>query len=143
MGVIENELATLYEAFLSTKVSPLAELPIQYADYAVWQRQWLAGEVLEAELQYWKNKLASAPAVLELPTDRPRPAIQSYRGAMESLKLSPELTAQLKQLSRRESVTLFMTLLAGFNTLLWRLSGQDDILLGTPIAGRKRVRLKA
>ena len=89
MGVIENELATLYEAFLSTEVSPLAELPIQYADYAVWQRQWLAGEVLEAELQYWKNKLASAPAVLELPTDRPRPAIQSYRGAMESLKLSP------------------------------------------------------
>src|SRR6185369_8627371 len=108
------------------------------ADYAVWQRQWLAGEVLEAELQYWKNKLASASGVLELPTDRPRPAIQSYRGAMESLLLSAELSGQLKQLSRRESVTLFMTLLAGFNTLLWRFSGQDDILLGTPIAGRNR-----
>ena len=139
MSVIENELVTLYEAFSSTKVSPLAELPIQYADYAAWQRKWLAGEVLEAELQYWKNKLASAPSVLELPTDRPRPAIQSYLGAMESLKLRPELTAQLKQLSRRESVTLFMTLLAGFNILLWRFSGQDDILIGTPIAGRNRM----
>ncbi|HVI71956.1 MAG TPA: condensation domain-containing protein, partial [Pyrinomonadaceae bacterium] len=139
MGVIQNELATLYEAFSTNeKESPLAELPIQYADYAVWQRQWLAGEVLEAELQYWKTKLAGAPAVLELPTDRLRPAIQSYRGAMETLRLSAELSAQLKQLSRRESVTLFMTLLAGFNTLLWRFSGQDDILLGTPIAGRNR-----
>jgi hypothetical protein len=139
MGVIQNELSTLYEVFSTKeKESPLAELPIQYADYAVWQRQWLAGEVLEAELQYWKTKLAGAPAVLELPTDRLRPAIQSYRGAMETLRLSAELSAQLKQLSRRESVTLFMTLLAGFNTLLWRFSGQDDILLGTPIAGRNR-----
>jgi hypothetical protein len=139
MSVIQNELSTLYEVFSTKeKESPLAELPIQYADYAVWQRQWLAGEVLEAELQYWKTKLAGAPAVLELPTDRLRPAIQSYRGAMETLRLSAELSAQLKQLSRRESVTLFMTLLAGFNTLLWRFSGQDDILLGTPIAGRNR-----
>ncbi len=139
MGVLIREVAALYEAYSQGQPSPLPELPIQYADYAVWQRQWLTGEVLETQLSYWREQLAGAPAVLELPTDRPRPAVQSFRGAAQSIRLSAELTEKLRQLSRAEGVTLFMTLLSAFSVLLSRLSGQSDIVVGTPIANRTRV----
>jgi non-ribosomal peptide synthetase component F len=131
-------VATLYKAYQEGQESPLEELAVQYADYAVWQREWLAGEVLEGQLEYWRRQLAGAPAVLELPTDRPRPRVQSYRGATAEFRLSGELTALLKELSRRSGVTLFMTLLAGVEVLLWRLSRQEDICVGTAIANRTR-----
>src|SRR6185295_19123442 len=138
MGLLVREVAALYKAYLSGEESPLEELAVQYADYAVWQREWLAGEVLEGQLEYWRRQLAGAPAVLELPTDRPRPRVQSYRGATSEFRLGAELTAGLKELLRRSGVTLFMTLLAGFEVLLWRLSGQEDICVGTAIANRTR-----
>jgi hypothetical protein len=138
MGLLVREVAALYKAYQEGQESPLEELPVQYADYAVWQREWLAGEVLEGQLEYWRRQLAGAPPVLELPTDRPRPRVQSYRGASSQFRLSEELTAGLKELSRRSGVTLFMTLLAGFEVLLWRLSGQEDICVGTAIANRTR-----
>jgi hypothetical protein len=138
MGLLVREVAALYKAYQEGQESPLEELAVQYADYAVWQREWLAGEVLEGQLEYWRRQLAGAPAVLELPTDRPRPRVQSYRGATSEFRLSEELTAGLKELSRRSGVTLFMTLLAGFEVLLWRLSGQEDICVGTAIANRTR-----
>ncbi|HKP83852.1 MAG TPA: amino acid adenylation domain-containing protein, partial [Pyrinomonadaceae bacterium] len=138
MGLLVREVAALYKAYQGGEESPLEELAVQYADYAVWQREWLAGEVLEGQLEYWRRQLAGAPAVLELPTDRPRPRVQSYRGATSEFRLNTELTAGLKELSRRSGVTLFMTLLAGFEVLLWRLSGQEDICVGTAIANRTR-----
>jgi amino acid adenylation domain-containing protein len=138
MGVLIRELTTLYEAYAQGQPSPLQELPIQYADYAHWQREWLQGEVLEQQLSYWKQQLAGAPAVLELPTDYPRPAVQTFRGAHQSLTLPVELTTGLKALTQREGVTLFMTLLAAFQTLLWRYSGQEDIVVSTGIANRNR-----
>src|SRR5581483_10677364 len=137
MGVLVREFMELYGAFSAGRPSPLAELPIQYADYAVWQRGWLQGEVLEKQLEYWKQQLAGAP-VLELPTDRVRPAARSYRGAIESVAISRDLLAGLKELSRRQGATLFMTLSAGFQVLLSRYSGQKDIVAGTPIANRSR-----
>lgn len=134
--VFYRELATLYQAFRNGQPSPLPELSIQYADYAVWQREWLQGEVLERQLDYWKTQLQGAPPVLNLPLDRPRPVKQTCPGAGESLSLSPSLTQALKALSHREGVTLFMTLLAAWQTLLARYTGQDDIVVGAPIAGR-------
>ncbi len=139
MGILIREVAALYEAFSQGQPSPLPELSIQYADYAVWQRQWLTGEVLESQLSYWREQLSGAPSVLELPTDYPRPAVQSFRGAAQPIQLSAELTEKLRQLSRAEGVTLFMTLLSAYSVLLSRLSGQDDIVVGTPIANRTRV----
>lgn len=138
MGVFIKEVSALYAAFAKGQPSPLADLPIQYADYAVWQRQHLRGEVLERQLAYWREQLSDAPRVLELPTDRPRPAVQGYHGAAESFTLSRQLTADLKALSREQNVTLFMTLLAAFQTLLFRYSGQTDVLVGAPIANRTR-----
>jgi amino acid adenylation domain-containing protein len=138
MEVLTRELTTLYEAYAKGEPSPLPELPIQYADYAHWQREWLQGEVLEQQLNYWKQQLSGGPAVLELPTDYPRPAVQTFRGAHQSLTLPAKLTTELKALTQREGVTLFMTLLAAFQTLLSRYSGQDEIVIGTPIAGRNR-----
>jgi len=138
-GVFVRELTALYEAFSQGNPSPLEELPIQYADYALWQREWLQGEVLEEHLGYWKQRLTGAPAMLELPTDRPRPAVQSYRGALHPLVLSKSLSESLKVLSQREGVTLFMTLLAAFQTLLARYTGQEDIVVGTDVANRTRV----
>src|SRR5262249_16567865 len=111
-------------------------VPIQYPDYAVWQRNWLQGPVLEEQLQYWTGQLSGAPPVLQLPTDHPRPAIQSYRGAAETLSLSGELSAQLEQMSRQEGVTLFMLLLAAFEVLLSRYTQAEDMVVGTPIANR-------
>ncbi len=142
MGVLIRELASLYRAARSGVRSPLPELPVQYADFAVWQREWLAGEVLAAEVAYWRGRLADLPAVLALPTDRPRPPVRSSRGAARSLVLSPELTGGLRALSRGDGATLFMTLLAAFEALLSRWSGQDDFAVGSPVAGRGRQELE-
>ena len=136
IGVFYRELSVLYRAFTNGEPSPLMDLPVQYTDFAVWQREWLQGEMLEKQLSYWKNQIEGIPGVLHLPTDRPRPAVQSYRGKRQSIELSKELTEGLKALSRKEGVTLFMTLLAVFQTLLYRYSGQKDIVVGSPIANR-------
>jgi amino acid adenylation domain-containing protein/FkbM family methyltransferase len=138
MGVLVKEVATLYSAYLEDLASPLPELAIQYADFAHWQREWLQGEVLEEQLSYWRERLSGAPALLELPTDRARPAVQSFRGAHYSFSVPAELTRELQQLSRREGVTLFMTLLAAFQTLLWRYSVEQDIVVGADVANRNR-----
>jgi amino acid adenylation domain-containing protein len=135
-GVLVREVSDLYEAYARGEESPLPELPIQYADYARWQREWLRGEVLESQLSYWRERLAGAAPVLELPTDRPRPAVQSFRGAHETFALAEETVEELRALARGERATLFMTLLAGFQTLLHRYTGQRDIVLGTDVAGR-------
>ena len=136
MKVFFRDLAALYQGFAAAKPSRLPELPVQYADYACWQRRWLQGEILDAQLAYWKERLAGAPT-LEMPTDRPRPPVQGIQGATESLLLPPELSARLKALARRENCTLYMILVAAFQTLLHRYSGQEDISVGTPIAGRR------
>jgi amino acid adenylation domain-containing protein len=141
-GVLYRELSALYQAFANGEPSPLADLPIQYANFAVWQREWLQGEVLESQLSYWRKQLEGAPVILNLPTDRARPAIQSFRGARQSIELSVELTRELKTLSRKEGVTLYMTLLAAFQTLLHRYTSQDDIVVGSPIANRNRIEIE-
>lgn len=138
VGVFVRELAALYEAYIAGRPSPLPELSIQYADFANWQRDWLQGERLEEQLSYWRTQLADAPPLLELPTDRPRPPLQSFKGAHETLLVSESLSRSLKELSRREGATLFMTVLAAFSTVLYRYSGRGDILVGTPIANRNR-----
>ncbi|MEO0687901.1 MAG: condensation domain-containing protein, partial [Cyanobacteria bacterium J06649_11] len=114
----------------------LKELPIQYADFAIWQRQWLQGEVLENQLNYWQKQLQNAPKLLELPTDYPRPAVRSLKGDSYTFEISPELTAALKRLSQKSGCTLFMTLLTAFQTLLYRYTGSEDIVVGTSIANR-------
>ena len=139
MGILVREVAALYAAFAEGRPSPLPELPVQYADFAVWQRSWLHGEVLESEIAFWRRQLAGLPPLLELPTDRPRPAVQSYRGASRPVRLPAGLTRQVEALARREGATLFMVLLAGFQALLARSSGQDDLAVGSPVAGRNRV----
>jgi amino acid adenylation domain-containing protein len=121
---------------------PLPELAIQYADFASWQRDWLSSEVLDEQLAYWRDQLRDSPELLELPLDRPRPAVQTYRGASEPFTLSQELTEQLQKLSRQKSVTLFMTLLTAFKIVLARYTGADDVVVGTPIAGRNRTELE-
>ena len=142
MGVLVGELATLYESFVRGKQPQLPELPIQYADFAVWQRQWLQAEVLKTQLAYWKQQLDGAPASLNLPTDRPRPPVQTFLGETTSFVLSAELSEAIKTLSRQEGVTLFMTLLAAFKVLLYRYSGTGDIVVGSPIANRHRAELE-
>ncbi len=137
-GVLDREIAALYAAFSRGEPSPLPELAIQYADYAAWQRAWLAGDVLQAELAYWKAQLAGAPRALDLPTSRPRPPVQTYRGARRLFTVPASLAEALADLSRREGATLFMTLLAAFDVLLHRYAGQDDLVVGTPIANRTR-----
>ena len=137
MQIFFHELAALYRAFVAGESSPLPELPVQYADYAVWQREWLQGDVLAAQLAYWKRQLADL-AVLHLPIDRPRPPVASYRGARHEAQLSRELTAGLRALCQAEGATPHMALLALFAVLLGRYSGQDDIVIGSPIAGRNR-----
>jgi amino acid adenylation domain-containing protein len=137
-SVLLRELTTLYEAFCGGRESPLSELPIQYADFALWQREWLRGDVLREQLDYWKGQLKDAPALLDLPLDRPRPPAQTFGGAKHCFLLSETLSRRLKALSREEGATVFMVLLAAFQILLWRYSGQSDISVGTPIAGRNR-----
>ncbi len=136
--ILLRELWELYEAFRRGERSPLTELPLQYADFASWQRQWLTGEVLASQLSYWKQHLSGELPVLDLPFDKPRPTVQNYRGASQSLMLPAALSESLKALSRDCGVTLFMTLLAAFQTLLYRYCGQEDIIIGSPIAGRNR-----
>jgi amino acid adenylation domain-containing protein len=138
LGVLIREIGVLYEAFVNDRPSPLLPLPIQYADFALWQREWLKGDVLEEQLAYWKKQLAHAPGVIDLPTDRPRPARQTFNGAHYARALPRRLRDSLNLLSRREGVTLFMTLLAAFQTMLHRYTNQDDIVVGTPIANRTR-----
>ena len=141
LGVLFRELGNCYTAFNMGEQPEFAELPIQYADFAAWQRQWLSGEVLATQQAYWQQKLADLET-LNLPTDRPRPTIQTYAGAYESMKLDAGLSRQLEVLSKREGVTLFMTLLAGFAVLMHRYSGQDDVAIGSPIANRNRSELE-
>jgi amino acid adenylation domain-containing protein len=141
-GILVEELKALYNAFSNGMPSPLSELPIQYADYAEWQREWLTGEILDQQLGYWKQQLDAAIEPVELPTDYPRPLVQTYSGAHESFGLSrPELES-LKAMSQREGVTPFMTLLAAFNALLYRYTGQTDLAIGIPAANRNRIEVE-
>ncbi|MFP2895292.1 amino acid adenylation domain-containing protein [Corallococcus sp. 4LFB] len=142
MGVLVRELAALYDAFVRGEPSPLPELPVQYADYTVWQRQWLRDDALREQLDWWGRRLAGAPAVLELPTDRPRPPQQSFRGARHGFTLAPATAQRLHALAQREGATPFMLLLTAFQVLLARYSGQDDISVGSPIAGRRLAELE-
>ncbi|MBD2529847.1 amino acid adenylation domain-containing protein [Nostoc flagelliforme FACHB-838] len=141
-GIFIKEITALYTAFSQGQFSPLPELPIQYADFAIWQRKWLQGEVIKTQLNYWKQQLGGNLPILELPSDRPRPAIQSHNGATQPFQLSKSLTEKLKSLSQREGVTLFMTLLAAFKVLLYRYTQQEDIIVGTPIANRNRAEIE-
>jgi amino acid adenylation domain-containing protein len=142
LGILFRELSVLYEAYRQGEASPLAELAVQYADYALWQREWLQGAVLEQQLKYWREQLAGMAGVLELPSDRVRPAVQSYRGARQKVSLTRELTRELKQLSQQAGVTMYMTLLAGFTALLSRYSGQEEIVVGSPNANRTRAEVE-
>jgi amino acid adenylation domain-containing protein len=138
LGVFFRELGTLYAAYLSGETPVLPDLPIRYVDFALWQRRWLGSPALHQSIAYWRRQLAGAPALLELPSDRPRPPVQTFRGAEEPLVVPRELTAALRQLCQGQGVTLSVMLLAAFQTLLFRSSGQDDIVVGSPIAGRVR-----
>ncbi|MHA4999279.1 condensation domain-containing protein, partial [Streptomyces sp. SD18] len=135
--VFQRELSALYEAFRAGEPDPLPPLPVQYADFAVWQREQLTGELLERQLDYWQQQLADAPT-LEMPTDRPRPAVRSSAGAVAGFAVSPETTETLRELSREYGVSMFMTLLASFAVLLGRYTGSDDVVVGTPVANRNR-----
>ncbi|MEW5926817.1 MAG: amino acid adenylation domain-containing protein, partial [Gemmatimonadota bacterium] len=138
MGVLHRELSALYAAYRQGRESPLPELAVQYADYAAWQREHLRDGVLEGELAYWRERLADAPALLELPTDHPRPAAQSFRGASERVQLPPEVLERLRALGRQEGATLYMVALGAFQALLSRYSGSEDVVVGSPVAGRGR-----
>jgi amino acid adenylation domain-containing protein len=138
LGVLQNDLAALYNARLHGRAADLPAIRLQYCDYARWQRRRLQGEALATELAHWRDRLAGAPTVLELPGDRSRPPVESHKGSFEPFVLPLPLVDRLQQLSRREGVTLFMTLFAGFATLLGRYTGTDDLLIGTPVAGRQR-----
>ncbi|MCP6760177.1 MAG: amino acid adenylation domain-containing protein [Fischerella sp. CENA71] len=138
MDIFRRELFALYTAFCNGESSPLPELPLQYADFAHWQRQWLQGEVLQTQLNYWQKQLADVPPLLELPTDKPRPSVQSFKGQSEFLELNADLTQKLKRLSQESGTTLFMTMIAVFALLLSRYSGQEDIVVGSAIANRNR-----
>ena len=142
MQVLVREMTTLYEAFAEGRPSPLAEPSIQYADFSAWQAGQLQGESLERLLEYWRGRLAGASTTLELPTDRPRPAVQSHRGGMLSFFVEGEVADALARLSQAEGATLFMTLLSAFQTLLHRYTGHSDILVGSPIANRGRAELE-
>ena len=141
-AILVQELATLYRAFIEGKPTPLADLPIQYSDYAFWQQEWLRSQRYSRQLAYWKHYLAAAPTVLELPTDYPRPAIQSYQGKQRFFTLPQPLLTQLKAQSLKEGVTPFMWLLAIFQVVLYRYTGQEDILVGSPMAGRNHRELE-
>ncbi|RKI63758.1 non-ribosomal peptide synthetase, partial [Corallococcus sp. AB049A] len=142
LGVLIREVGALYAAFAEGRPSPLPELSLQYAGYAAWQRGWLQGDTLQKEVDFWRKKLAGAPPVLELPTDRPRPAVRGNAGAVHSFLLPPALAQSLRELAQREGASLYMVLLAGWQALLSRYSGQDDISVGSPIAGRTRAELE-
>jgi len=142
MGVFVREMAALYTAFTGGRSSPLPELPIQYPDFTIWQREWLRGEVLEHHLGYWRRQLSGAPRILELATDRPRPPWRSLRGGLLETRLPAALSAAVRELGRRRGATPFMVLLTSFQALLHRWSGQREIVVGTPVAGRRRPELE-
>ncbi|HEX7333782.1 MAG TPA: amino acid adenylation domain-containing protein, partial [Pyrinomonadaceae bacterium] len=142
MGLLIRELSEIYKGFAQGRPSGLRELPIQYADYAVWQRNWMQGAVLEEQLSYWKQQLQGAPPALALPTDRPRSQRRSYAGARASMQLSPALTEALHELGQREGVTPFMLLLSAFAVVSGRYSGQTDVCVGTPVANRNRAEVE-
>jgi amino acid adenylation domain-containing protein len=142
IGLLIQEIGVSYEAFSSGKPSTLPELDIQYADYAGWQQNWLRDETMETLLAYWRKQLDGAPLVLDLPADGPRPPVQTYQGATYEFELGTELTTKIKTLSRQQGTTLFMTLLAAFQTLLFRYTGQSDFVIGTPVANRSRKELE-
>ncbi|HST57317.1 MAG TPA: condensation domain-containing protein, partial [Longimicrobium sp.] len=142
LGVLSREFSALYAAYREGRESPLPALPVQYADFAVWQRGQLAGEALDRQLAYWRGRLSGAPELLELPTDRPRPAVQTFRGATVPVELSPELLERLEALGRSEGATLYMTLLAAFQVLLGTYAGSEDVVVGSPIAGRTRAEVE-
>ncbi|AWV08515.1 non-ribosomal peptide synthase/polyketide synthase [Marilutibacter maris] len=142
VGVLIRELGALYRAFAEGAADPLPPLPLQYADYAAWQHSQLAGEAWQRQIDYWKETLSGAPSLLELPGDRPRPPVQSYRGASLPLRLDPELVEALRGWSSRHGATLFMALTAGWSALLSRLGGQDEVVIGTPVANRPRAELE-
>src|ERR1043165_3489653 len=141
-GVLISELTALYRAYESGEDSPLAELPVQYADYAVWQREWFQGETLDQLLSYWRRQLADATEVLNLPTDKPRPAVRSTDGARQSFQVSPEVVLKLKMLGQEERATLFMVLLAAFQVLLSRYTAQTDVLVGVAVSNRNRAEIE-
>ena len=132
-----HELLTLYRAFLEQQPSPLPELPVQFVDFVYWQREWAASEMARRQLAYWTGLLAGSPPLLQLPTDRPRRSVQTFRGSAFRIELPEALCNQLRASCRREGATLYMVMLAGFLTLLYRYSGQEDICLGTGIANRR------
>jgi amino acid adenylation domain-containing protein len=142
IGVLVRELTVLYDAFSQGRPSPLRELALQYAHYAAWQRESLSGSAMRNGLEYWKKQLEGAPSMLELPADHQRPALQSFKGAVESWTLPQELLAELKNLSHKQGTTLFMTLLAGFQIVLSRYTGQNDIVVGSPVANRQRAEIE-
>jgi len=135
--VFARDLGVLYSAFFCGGANPLPELTLQYADYAIWQRQWLQGAVLQSQLEYWIDRLRGAPAQLQLPTDRPRPTVESFKGGMLPFEVPPAVSTALTEFARNEKATVFMVLLAAYQLLLSRWSGQPDIVVGCPIAGRK------
>ena len=141
-GILGRELAALYRAFSAGRPSPLADLPVQYADFAAWQRRWLAGGALEAQLAYWRKQLRGAPELLELPLDRPRPPAASFAGALISRQVPTAVLGRLRELCRREGVTLFMTLLAALKVLLGRVTRQEDLVVGTDVANRNRLEIE-
>ncbi len=141
-GVFLRELSALYPAFIGFQKLALPELPIQYADFAAWQQQWMEGQAQAEQLAYWKKQLAGAPDLLNWPASFPRPELQSFRGARQAINISRSLTDALNELSRREGCTLFMTLLAAFHTLAARCTGQEDIVIGSPIANRNRAEIE-
>ena len=142
IGLLVEELTHAYTAYVQSDLPTLPDLPIQYADFAVWQREYLSGDRLEQQLSFWREQLSGAPALLELPTDHPRPPVQTYRGAHYIFQLNAELASKLNQLALAHDATLFMVLLTAFNVLLSRYSRQTDIVVGTPIANRNRTELE-
>ena len=142
LGIFRREIGAVYAAFSLGEASPLPDLPLQYADFALWQRRWFTGEILETELAYWRRQLAGAPTVLELPTDRPRPAVRSFRGGTRRVALPAELVARLTRWGQERGGTLFMVLLAALGAVLGRASDQEDLLVGSPIAGRNHRQLE-
>src|SRR5205085_779342 len=142
MGLFTREIATRYEACSSGQASSLPDLPIQYADFAVWQREWLQGEVLEEQMSYWKQQLAQAPPKLELPTDRPKPLVQTFRSAQHRFTIDNRTTQELKSLGNQQGATLAMAVMTAYNILLYRYTAQQDILVGMPISGRNRAEIE-
>jgi len=138
-GILHRELSSLYDAFAADRPSPFADLPIQYSDFAIWQRQWFEGEVYDSQLAYWKKQFATMPPPLELPADHSRPGAQAYRafrGDRQTITLPADLTRRIRSICQKENVTLFMVLMAAYQILLHRYTGEEDIVVGTPIAGR-------